>query len=104
MRVTALPNNARDWDATCFRAIVIIGLAFLLVLVWARVELPGPRRQLVEEVLWPFPLAAVVGLVLCGIFAFVRREWARGWLALIEGVALALVALYPIISHEAIYD
>jgi hypothetical protein len=104
VRFTALPKNARDWDTVCFRTLVIIGFAFLLVLVWARAGLPGPRRQLVEEVLWPFPLAAVVGLVLCGIFAFIRREWLRGWLALIEGVALALVALYPIISHEAIYD
>jgi hypothetical protein len=72
--------------------------------LWARLFEPGPQRQNIEQLLWPWPIMLGVLLLYCALVAFVRRRWLLGWLAVLVSVASSVIALLPILLQEAIYD
>ncbi len=89
---------------TCFRCLLASGAVLLSVQVWARTVLPGPRRQLVEEMLWPFPVFLGLLLLCCSVLAFFQRFRWLGLLAALVGTLSTVIALLPILLREAIYD
>jgi hypothetical protein len=104
MSFSPLPRTRTEWDLTCFRCLLAIGFTLLSVQIRARIALPGPRRQLVEEMLWPFPVILGFVLVCCAVMAFLQRQRLLGSAAAAVGILSAIINFLPILLREGIYD
>ena len=64
----------------------------------------GWTRQHIEELLWPYPLILGFGLVVCSVIALLQRQRLLGFMAIVIGVLSMIIALLPILLHEATRD
>jgi len=104
MRFKPLPKTSSEWDQTALHCVLIAGLMFLTVPVWARLALRGWVRQTIEEMLWAFAFLMGLLLICSSVLAAIQRRRLLSLMAAAIAILCVLIALLPTLLHEGIIN